>query len=211
MAHSHGITRDDVFAAANSIFAQGKNPTQAAVRSVLGQGSFATISKYLQEWRQERQEDGSTTLEQESIPEEDNEALRRFYWALRGRVELGITSEQVELLERENQKLREKQASYDAIAAELAGMRFAYQQTLERLDQLTRENERLTQELAKSKARKPRATKQTQATCRQRLHVKGLPEGTRRRSALDLEMPAIQSLVKEDGEDTWDERYLTRA
>lgn len=164
MAYSHGVTRDDVFAAANSIFAQGKNPTQAVVRSVLGRGSFATISKYLQEWRQERQEDGLTLEQGESIPEGDNEALRRFYWALRGRIELSTVSEQVELLEKENQELREKQASYDAIAAELAGMRFAHQQTLERLDQLTRENERLSQELAKSKSRKPRATKQTQAT-----------------------------------------------
>lgn len=164
MAYVHGITRDEIFAAANSIFAQGKNPTQAAVRAVLGRGSFATINKYLHEWREEKQEDGLTLQQGETIPEGDNEALRRFYWVLRGRIESNTVSEQVELLEKENQELREKQVSYDAIAAELAGMRFAHQQALERLDQLTRENERLTQELSKVKARKSRTPKQAQTT-----------------------------------------------
>lgn len=160
MAYAHGITKEDVFLAANSIFAQGKNPTQAAVRSAIGKGSFATINKYLAEWRQERQEPDLTLDEGESMPEEATKLLRRFYWSLKANVEANTTSEQVELLERENELLREKQADYDAIAAELAGLKFAYQQTLDRLDQMTRENERLMQ--AKSAPRKSRASKQNQ-------------------------------------------------
>lgn len=161
MAYAHGITRDDVFAAASAIFAQGKNPTQAAVRAALGKGSFATINKHLSDWRQERQEAEVTLNEDENIPDEDLRLLRRFYWTVRATVEATSVSEAVEVLEKENQELRERQANYDAIAAELAGIRFAHQQALERLDSLTRENERLTQAAAKTSTRKPRSPKST--------------------------------------------------
>ncbi len=147
MAYAHGVTRDDVYAAASGIFSQGKNPTQAAVRAELGKGSFATISKYLQEWRQEQQESGVDFGESQSIPDEHLRQLQRFYWGLRSSVEVSSVSDQVEILEQENERLRQRQENYDAIAAELAGLRFAYQEALTRMEQVTRENERLEHRL----------------------------------------------------------------
>ncbi len=147
MAYAHGITRDDVYSAASNIFSQGKNPTQAAVRSALGKGSFATISKYLQEWRQEQQDSGIDLAEGQVVPEEYLQQFQRFYWGLRSNVETAIVSEQVGMLEQENEQLHQRQENYDAIAAELAGLRFAYQEALNRLERLTRENERLEQRL----------------------------------------------------------------
>lgn len=45
------ITKDQIFAAANELDAAGQNPTLAAVRKVVGGGSFTTISEAMSEWR----------------------------------------------------------------------------------------------------------------------------------------------------------------
>ena len=51
----YGITYEDVAAAAKAILRQGKNPTMERVRTELGgTGSFATINKYLNRWREEQ-------------------------------------------------------------------------------------------------------------------------------------------------------------
>lgn len=49
---SKGITRQQVFEAANLIAAKGLGPTQDSVRAFLGSGSRATLHKYLKEWKQ---------------------------------------------------------------------------------------------------------------------------------------------------------------
>lgn len=51
----HGISYEEVAAAAKTILQQGKNPTMERVRTELGgTGSFATINKYLNRWREEQ-------------------------------------------------------------------------------------------------------------------------------------------------------------
>jgi vacuolar-type H+-ATPase subunit I/STV1 len=159
MAHAHGLTREDVFAAADEIFASGKNPTQASVRAKLGKGSFSTISKHLSDWRETQTDTEAILNADQEISDQELSLLKRVYGMLRANVEVSVIGEQVELLERENQELRERQGSYDAIAAELAGLRYAYQEALERLDSVTRENERLTQAATKTSTRKPRTAK----------------------------------------------------
>lgn len=159
MAHAHGITREDVFAAADEIFATGKNPTQASVRARLGKGSFSTISKYLSDWRETQADTEAILKPDQELSDQELSLLKRVYGMLRATVEASVIGEQTELLEKENQDLRERLGNYDAIAAELAGLRYAYQETLERLDQLTRENERLTQAATKTSTRKPRTAK----------------------------------------------------
>jgi hypothetical protein len=160
MAYAHGVTRDDIFAVADEIFSTGKNPSQASVRAKLGKGSFSTISKYLAEWRENQTDIEAIISNEQVITDQELSLLKRVYGMVRANVEAGVTSEHVELLEKENQELRERQENYDAIAAELAGMRFAHQQALERLDALTRENEQLRQAGVKSSTRKPRTAKQ---------------------------------------------------
>lgn len=159
MSYVHGITREDIFTAADEVFAAGKNPTQASIRAKLGRGSFSTISKYLAEWKKQHSEESEVLDRDETIPEDIQGLLRRFYGAVRANVESGAISEQVQVLEAENDRLRQQQENYEAITAELAGLRYAYQEALEKLDQLARNNERLTQELEKTKTRKPRTPK----------------------------------------------------
>lgn len=160
MAYAHGVTREDIFAVADEIFSTGKNPSQASVRAKLGKGSFSTISKYLAEWRENQTDIEAITTNEQVITDQELTLLKRVYGMVRANVEAGVISQQVELLEQENQELRQRLENYDAIAAELAGMRFAHQQALERLDTLTRENEQLRQAGVKSSTRKPRAAKQ---------------------------------------------------
>jgi len=143
MAYAHGITREDVFEAASIIYAGGKNPTQASVRSLLGRGSFSTISKYLSEWRQQQTDAKAIISEEEEMPDEVRSLLKRTYAAIRVQVETAVIGGQVELLEEENEKLRTKVADYEAVKAELAGVRFGYQELMSKVEQLTRENERL--------------------------------------------------------------------
>jgi chromosome segregation ATPase len=145
MAHAHGLTKEEIFNAASEIFASGKNPTQAAVRSKLGKGSFSTISKYLAEWREQQTDAEALTQNDEDMPDEVRLLLKRSYGAIRAHVEAFVIGEQVGILEEENAALKEKQITHDAIAAELTGLRFAYQESMNRLDQLTRENERVVQ------------------------------------------------------------------
>jgi chromosome segregation ATPase len=45
------ITKEQIFAVADELDATGQNPTLAAVRKVIGGGSFTTISEAMTEWR----------------------------------------------------------------------------------------------------------------------------------------------------------------
>ncbi len=48
------ITKEDIYAAADALVAEGKNPTLANVRKALGGGSFTTISEGVAAWKDER-------------------------------------------------------------------------------------------------------------------------------------------------------------
>jgi hypothetical protein len=50
------LTKDQIWAVADRLAAEGKAPTLAAVRKALGSGSFTTISEAMREWRQRRKE-----------------------------------------------------------------------------------------------------------------------------------------------------------
>lgn len=147
MPYAHGITREDVFTAAGEVFASGKNPTQAAVRARLGKGSFATISKYLQEWRSQQQPEADVETVEEEMPEQVRLLFRRAYSAIRTHVDSSAIAEQVALLETENETLRDALADHEKTKAELAGLRTAYRELLERMEAITRENERINKYL----------------------------------------------------------------
>lgn len=160
MPFANSITRDDVFSAADEIFATGKNPTQAAIRTKLGRGSFSTINKHLADWRENQTDFEAVASSDQGMSDQELILLRRVYGMVRSSVETAVVTEQVELLERENQELQERQANYDAIAAELAGLKFAYQDAMNRLEQMTRENEQMKQAATKTSTRKPKQPKQ---------------------------------------------------
>lgn len=143
MAHAHGLTREEIFNAASEIFATGKNPTQAVVRAKLGKGSFSTISKYLAEWREQQTDVEALNQSEEEMPDEARSLLKRFYGTVRAYVESTVVFDQTSTLETENENLKESLKDYEATKNELHGMRFAYSESQDRLEQTTRENERI--------------------------------------------------------------------
>ena len=67
------VTPEMVSDAAEKLTAQGHYPSAATVREFIGSGSFSTVNKYLQAWR-EQKETSATTME---LPERIEEAFRR--------------------------------------------------------------------------------------------------------------------------------------
>jgi hypothetical protein len=53
---SMAFTRDQIWAAADDLDAAGHSPTLAAVRKLVGGGSFTTISEAMTEWKARRAE-----------------------------------------------------------------------------------------------------------------------------------------------------------
>ena len=48
-------TKDEIWAAAQALADAGERPTLAAVRKVVGGGSFTTISEAMAEWRAQQE------------------------------------------------------------------------------------------------------------------------------------------------------------
>lgn len=72
------LTRDDIWAVADRLDAEGRAPTLAAVRKALGSGSFTTISEAMREWHQRRKEKTDKAQEAGPVPPDLDEAVRRF-------------------------------------------------------------------------------------------------------------------------------------
>ena len=87
-----GVTYHDVAQAAHQLTEQGKNPTIEAVRSLLNTGSNTTLSKHLNQWRQQQQ--GIPTAARE-LPESLVNAVKGLHQAITSEAELKI--EQLEV------------------------------------------------------------------------------------------------------------------
>ena len=139
-----GINQDDVFRAAQAIWDnQGKRPTQEAVRALLGRGSFATISKHLKEWREEYKDSLTAPEAEQTIPEEFLPMFQRFYNSLKANVEENVVTEQVRLLETENDRLQSQLEDYRITKAQLSESSKMWERLIADKDAVIRENERL--------------------------------------------------------------------
>lgn len=70
-----GISKAQVFNAADAISAAGQNPTVAGVRAKIGTGSFTTITAFLREWKEQAlNQEADEALD---VPEEVTQALGR--------------------------------------------------------------------------------------------------------------------------------------
>ena len=139
-----GINQDDVFRAAQAIWDnQGKRPTQEAVRAVLGRGSFATISKHLREWREEYKDSLTAPEVEETIPEKFLPMFQRFYNSVKVNIEENAVTEQVRLLETENDRLQTELEDYRITKAQLSESSKMWERLIADKDVVIRENERL--------------------------------------------------------------------
>ena len=145
MPYSHSISKEDIFEAATQIFASGTTPTQAKVRSHLGRGSFSTINKYLAQWRKE-QTDIEAVVEQIEIPEEVENLFKRLYGAAIAQVTEQIEHDWVEVLEKENDELRQQLSDYEKTQSELTGIKYTVLEIMNKMNNLARENEQIKQQ-----------------------------------------------------------------
>jgi chromosome segregation ATPase len=72
------ITRDQIYAVANTLNSQGTRPTLAAIRRLLGAGSFTTISEALNEWKMLQSKEAASNQIKEAPPESFGSQLQAF-------------------------------------------------------------------------------------------------------------------------------------
>lgn len=156
------LTREQVFAVADSLDAAGQNPTLAAVRKGLGGGSFTTISEAMTEWKA-RKAARETPLH-EPAPQAVTDRLAELgseLWALALDLANGRLAAEREALDTARTLLEGEKAE----AAELADQMAAeLEETKARLDrqeeaerQARAEADTLRGELAKASERKATA------------------------------------------------------
>lgn len=121
------ISTAEIHAAADSLAAQGKRPTLAAVRAALGGGSFSTIGEALKTWH--KPETGHTQ-EKAPIPHAITENAARMataMWAQAQEHAQGVIQAAQEELEQQRQAMetvrQEAVEAADALAAQLAEAR----------------------------------------------------------------------------------------
>lgn len=102
------VTKEVIFEAADRLQSEGKNATLAAVRQVVGGGSFTTISEAMREWKSARQASVSTAPVREPAPDSVSEKL--------GVLAADIWSA---ALEKANEKLRSEREAMAGARTEL--------------------------------------------------------------------------------------------
>ena len=111
-----GITKDNIFAAADELQRLGKSPTLIAVREVLGEtGSFSTIAPIMAEWRALQ---AKTSAAKMPMPEAFSARMRQqaeHVWA----DALGVADE---LVSSERDALRAARKELDGERAEMASL-----------------------------------------------------------------------------------------
>ncbi len=148
MARS-GVTREQVFEAADALVLEGKSPTVMAVRSKLGGGSPNTITPFLGEWKALQESERAKGLP--SIPD-SVEALMGQLWGTAWKVAQEQLEGEREALGNARQTLEKERAEMLAeitrLDTELEGARGEVQHKTEAL-----ETERHAHEQTKSHAR----------------------------------------------------------
>jgi chromosome segregation ATPase len=117
-------TKEQIWAAADAISAEGGNPTLAAVRAQMGGGSYTDISAAMQSWRATQQ--ASSTPIRESAPSAITERLNSLgaeLWAVALELannRLQTEREALEQARQETEETRKEAAALaDALAADL--------------------------------------------------------------------------------------------
>lgn len=149
-----GIQREQIFQVADNLVDQGQNPTLAAVRRILGGGSFTTISEFMAEWRAQHQANSQPI--RESAPRAVAERLQDIgneIWAA--------------ALELANGRLAAEREALDAHRAEIEQRQV---EVAEMADQMAEEIDGLKAKLAESEGRAGGLFAQSQELSEQNTH-----------------------------------------
>lgn len=183
-------TKDQIWAAADAISAEGGNPTLAAVRAHLGGGSYTDISAAMQAWRSHQQ--ASAAPIREPVPAALDERLNAFggeVWAVA--LELANSRLQSEraALEQVQQEAEETRKEAAALADSLAA----------ELDKAQAEIAALSQQLAGCAAKQEQQQAligQANATATAATHRAELAEAAR--GELQIRAEQLGGLLKEE-------------
>ena len=116
------ITKQDVWRIADEIDATGNRPTLAAVRKMLGGGSFTTISDAMSEWHAKRAVEKAPRID--PAPERVQGAASEFaqlVWAAAAELANGRMQSERDALEAARKQFEEEQAEAAAFADQLNG------------------------------------------------------------------------------------------
>ena len=97
------ITQEQVFQTADTLRQQGEHPSVAAVREAIGSGSYSTVNRYLQLWREQQEKE----MVSADLPAPVEEAYRKaaaVAWNEASR----LTGEQVTAIKEQTTKERER-------------------------------------------------------------------------------------------------------
>ena len=136
-----GISKDQVYSAADTLREEGTTPTVQAVRDRLGSGSFTTISRHLDEWKTDNAIQGTASAPE--MPERVQAAFTQA-WTLAAR-------EAQSGLEDERQALKIMQRDMDTelrdMGAEIQRLEKALDDQIRNGEMLARERDELKQTL----------------------------------------------------------------
>lgn len=148
MPQNNYVTREEIFQAADQVKAEGQQISRSTVRAKLQilfgkSGSDSTLSRYLKEWWLEQPENGGSLIGFEDIPDDCRELFRTLYSKVQTQVQKTYESDLIDSLREQVENLQQQLVDYEFIKGELSGIKIAYQQSLEQIQELTRANERL--------------------------------------------------------------------
>lgn len=148
MPQNNYVTREEIFQAADQVKAEGQQISRSIVRAKLQvlfgkSGSDSTLSRYLKEWWLEQPENGGSLIGFEDIPDDCRELFRTLYSKVQTQVQKTYESDLIDSLREQVENLQQQLVDYEFIKGELSGIKIAYQQSLEQIQELTRANERL--------------------------------------------------------------------
>ncbi|MBF0366609.1 MAG: DNA-binding protein [Oligoflexia bacterium] len=145
-----GITKDQVFTAAESLLKSGQHPTLQLIREELKGGSFSTISKYLSEWKESK---SKQTIDVPEIPLELAGYIKKI-WAAAYKESSRLFESEREAIRIEREKFQEQHDSLlsaiERVEEERDGERtnvMRLKQQNEELKRQLEEKEKIAQEL----------------------------------------------------------------
>jgi septal ring factor EnvC (AmiA/AmiB activator) len=158
-----GVTRKQVFEAAEALVREGKHPTILAVRTHLGGGSPNTIAPLLSEWRQQHEATPSEALP--AIPETVLADLKRVWGATWQAAQAELRAEREALAQARQETERERAemlSEIERLDEQLDRFQAEQQKMLEALNTERQAHEQTRSQLSETRIRAEERTQRVE-------------------------------------------------
>ncbi|NEP56795.1 MAG: hypothetical protein F6K31_07185 [Symploca sp. SIO2G7] len=151
---------EEVVAAYRQLTEAGETPSQDKIKAIILERtgvkmSNTTVSKHLRTLRASDPDEflkGTQSEDNEPIPADHQPLMQKVYHSIKRATELTYSNDKMEKLEADIEVLQERLADAKATKQRLEGMEAVHNQLLDRLQNLMRENERLSQGISPEQA-----------------------------------------------------------